>query len=459
MNKPKSIRPTRALTWILAGLPLASWAQQRPNILFIITDQQSATAMSCAGNSDIHTPNMDRLAAAGVLFRNAYCAAPLSGPSRAAMFTGYSPYEIGMDKNNVPLPDSLHNRTLGHLLSAAGYDCAYAGKWHVHTAAMPDGEFGFTTIHPFRDNGLAEACVNFLRQKHNRPFFLVASFDNPHNICEFARSQNLPHGNLPSLSEEEWPGLPLNFERQPYDADVISYEKRMNYSAYPTADFTPDDWRRYRSCYFRLVEKVDTEIGKIINELDAQDLWKNTVVIFTSDHGDGMGAHRWNQKSALYEEVINVPLIVTLPAKKNAGRVSEQLVNNGTDFFSAVCQWAGTDEPKGLHGVSFKQLAEQADNQTPHQTYIVTETTFDKGGGTRGWALRTPHYKYVLYDKGRYREQLYDMHADRGEMRNLAIEKRYAEILEAHRQLLKEWMEIHQLKQPYNGHYVPERNK
>ena len=230
MNEPKSIRPTRALTWILAGLPLASWAQQRPNILFIITDQQSATAMSCAGNSDIHTPNMDRLAAAGVLFRNAYCAAPLSGPSRAAMFTGYSPYEIGMDKNNVPLPDSLHNRTLGHLLSAAGYDCAYAGKWHVHTAAMPDGEFGFTTIHPFRDNGLAEACVNFLRQKHNRPFFLVASFDNPHNICEFARSHNLPHGNLPSLPEDECPTRPPNFARQPDDAAGIIPTQRANYS-------------------------------------------------------------------------------------------------------------------------------------------------------------------------------------------------------------------------------------
>lgn len=97
----------------------------------------------------------------------------------------------------------------------AGYDCIYAGKWHVHTASMPDKEFGFTTIHPHSDNGLAEACVGFLEQKHTKPFFLVAGFDNPHNICEYARSQNLSWGNIEDLPQNEWPGLPLNLLRIP----------------------------------------------------------------------------------------------------------------------------------------------------------------------------------------------------------------------------------------------------
>lgn len=271
-------------------------------------------------------------------------------------------------------------------------------------------------------------------------------FDNPHNICEYARSQNLPFGNLPELPQDEWPGLPSNFARNPYDADVIDYEQTLNYSAYPTRHYSPDDWRRYRSLYFRLVEKVDAEIGKIVDAIDKQDLWKNTVVIFTSDHGDGMGAHHWNQKSALYEEVVNVPLIVTLPGKKNAGKEMPQLINEGVDFFASVCDWAGISLPGGLHGVSFRPLVEKADPQQVHQPYIVSETTFDKGVA-RGWALRTPRYKYVLYDKGLYREQLYDMVNDRGEMRNLAIEKKYRQILLQHRAYLNEWMKLHHVVQ------------
>ena len=137
----------------------------------------------------------------------------------------------------------------------------------------------------------------------------------------------MPFGNLSELSRDEWSGLPQNFAQNPYDADVIDYEQTLNYSAYPTRHYSSDDWRRYRSLYFRLVEKVDAEIGKFVDAIDKQGLWKNTVVIFTSDHGDGVGTHHWNQKSALYEEVVNIPLIVTLPGKKNAGKEMPQLIN------------------------------------------------------------------------------------------------------------------------------------
>lgn len=438
---------TYLLTLAALAPALSGVARQRPNILYILTDQQAASAMSCMGNTDLHTPNMDRLAAAGILFRNAYCSAPLSGPSRASMFTGYTSHEIGLAKNNTPMPDSVRASTLGTLMQQAGYECAYAGKWHVHTASMPDGEFGFNTLHPHDDNGLAEACVTFLNQPHRSPFFLVASFDNPHNICEYARSQNLPFAELEELPQDEWPGLPANFARNPYDADVVAYEQSLNYSAYPTRHFTPEQWRRYRSAYFRLVEKVDREIGKLIDVLDKQNLWKNTVVVFASDHGDGMGAHQWNQKSALYEEVVNVPFIVTLPGKKHAGTELPQLINAGVDFFASVCEWAGIIQPAGRCGVSFKTLAEQGNADAAHQPYVVTETTFDKGKLTRGWMLRTPRYKYVLYDKGSYREQFFDMENDRGEMRNLAIEKKYQALLKEHRAMLYDWMKLHHVAQ------------
>lgn len=149
--------------------PLALAAQERPNIIYIMTDQQSANAMSCTGNVDVRTPNMDRLAAHGVRFENAYCSLPLSGPSRASMFTGYMPGEVGLTANGTPLPDSLRTETLGNVMNEGGYTCAYGGKWHVHTNSLPsEHAFGFERLHEHNDYGLAEACVKFLQRKHEK---------------------------------------------------------------------------------------------------------------------------------------------------------------------------------------------------------------------------------------------------------------------------------------------------
>ena len=431
-------------------------ATERPNIIYIFTDQQTANAMSCTGNTDLYTPNMDRLAAAGIMFGNAYCTAPLSGPSRGAMFTGHYPSEVNLSVNGSPMPDSLKTQTLGTLVRNAGYDCAYGGKWHIPRLNIPDKVFGFENIYNHQDEGLAEACVEYLSRKHEKPFFLVAAFDNPHNICEYARHQNLPYGNIEQPDLHNCPGLPHNFARNPYDADIIAYEKARNYDVYPTSNFTPDDWRRYRHVYYRLVEKVDREIGKIVDAIGKYNLWENTVVIFSSDHGDGAGAHQWNQKSALYEEVVNVPLIVTLPGKKNAGKVLPQLVNNGVDFFATVCDWTGASMPAGAVGTSFRKIAEEGDKQIIHQEYVIAETQLDHGK-TRGWMVRTGHYKYVLYNKGIYREQLFDMRNDRGEMRNLAVEDKYIPELQKHRNLLIKWMKRHKVKPTRtNVHDVPD---
>lgn len=438
MVKLKSIATCSVL------LPMAVAAQQRPNIIYIMTDQQTATAMSCAGNPDLHTPNMDRLAEHGVRFENAYCSLPLSGPSRASMFTGYTPTEAGLQENETPMPDSLRTQTLGTLMSEAGYQCAYAGKWHVNTNSLPGKHaFGFENLHGHDDTGLAEACVSFLQRKQDKPFFLVASFDNPHNICEYARHQNPPFADFEEPALKDCPGLPNNFAVNPYDADALAFEKTRNHRLYPTRNYTPDEWRRYRNAYYRLIETVDAEIGKIVNEVEKLNLWKNTVIIFTSDHGDGCGAHQWNQKTALYEEVVNVPFIVCLPNGKHAGKVLPQLINNGVDLMPAVCDWAGAKVPQGRNGVSFRQVVEQGDAATIHRQYVVTETNFAQTAGTLGWMVRTPQYKYVLYDTGKNREMLYDMKTDRGEMCNLAIEEKFKDIVKEHRRLLEEWMDKH----------------
>ncbi len=422
-----------------------------------MTDQQSANAMSCAGNENLSTPNMDRLAEHGVRFNNAYCAMPLSGPSRSAMFTSYTPSATGMQENETPLPDSLRNRTLGNIMEQAGYANGYSGKWHVNTNSLPaDTAFGFRNLHGHNDTGLAEAAIEFLREDHgDKPVFLVASFDNPHNICEWARGQKMPFAEVPETAVDSCPNLPPNFNINPYDADILRWERERSYRLYPTKGYTADDWRRYRNAYFRLVEHIDSEIGKIVDEIDRQNLWDNTVVIFTSDHGDGQGAHQWNQKTALWEEVANVPMIVCLPKGKNAGTVSEALVNNGIDLMPSVLDFAGVAAPYWCKGTSYRNCAENPKN-TGNNEYIVVETNFAQTGGTRGWAVRTPHYKYVLYEAGKNREMFFDMENDRLEQVNLAIEGKYKEELKKHREMLRQWMETNLIGEQYpSTRFIP----
>lgn len=412
--------------------------KQLPNIIYIFTDQQTATALSCAGNPDINTPNMDRLALEGARFVNAYCAAPLSTPSRSAMMTGVPPGALGTLQNGAKLKSPYSENTIGTLLKEKGYDCGYAGKWHLPESDIPDEKYGFKKIYEHNDYGLAEACVEFLYEKRDKPFFLVASFDNPHNICEYARGQNLFYATVEEPPIGDCPNLPANFAVAPFDAEVIRTEQAANTQIYPVANFSADDWRRYRNAYYRLVETVDKELGKILNALDKQKLWNNTIVIFSSDHGDGNAAHKWNQKSALYEETTNIPFIVRLPGQNKRGIIKEQLVNNGIDLFATICDYAGATPPIYCQGKSLRNALEEKSQD--FNDAVVTETLFDEGT-TKGWMVRTKDYKYILYDKGLYREQLYDMRTDRIEMVNLAIEKKYINILEKHRRLLNSWHE------------------
>lgn len=230
---------------------------------------------------------------------------------------------------------------------------------------------------------------------------------------------------------------------------IYSAGRERSYRLYPTKGYTADDWRRYRNAYFRLVEHIDGEIGKIVNTLDSLNLWDNTVVIFTSDHGDGQGAHQWNQKTALWEEIANIPLIVCAPAnRKNANKVSDVLVNNGLDLIPSVLDWAGVEVPGEYRGKSFRYAVEKPEAETKND-FVVCETLFAQTGGTNGWMLRTPRYKYVLYEAGTNREMLFDMENDRLEMTNLAIESSYHPELLRHRQLLYKWMEENLPRRPY----------
>ena len=418
--------------------------EKQPNILLIMTDQQQAAALSCSGNPEIKTPAMDSIAEQGTRCSDAYTTFPLCVPARSSLFTGQMPSTIGSMYNGPGIPEDRVEHCLGNVFKNAGYTTAYAGKWHAPEIAMQP-QYGFERICGFDDTNVANACVEFLGRKQHAPFFLVASFDNPHNICEHGRDQNLPWGPIPDCEPDQYPNLPPNFAIAPFEPDVVDICARDMPRMAHRGRLTPERWRKYRHAYFRLVEKVDSEIGRILDALRKNRLADDALVIFTSDHGEHAGAHQLGQKTFLYEEAVRVPFLMCWPGRIPAGAVRSELVSVGLDVYPTLCQTCGIEPPTECPGLNLMNLfQDQAECEWRDQ--VVTQTTLrqcSEPNRARGRMLRTERYKYILYDWGEYREQLFDLRADPGEMVNLAVEARYAKPLQDHRDRLHAWMLEH----------------
>ncbi|MGC0145055.1 sulfatase family protein [Sanguibacter sp. Z1732] len=412
----------------------------RPNILLIMADQMAAHMMSNAGNPDLSTPALDRLATEGTRMDRAYVTFPLCVPARTSLLTGQYPHTLGVTSNDVT-SDVLGPDSLGHLLEGSGYQCAYAGKWHAVQPSAEPGD-GFEPIKDFGDRGLTEAVDRFLTtgRDPDRPFFLVASFDDPHTICEYARDQPLYYGDTPAAPLRETPNLPPNFGRQPFEPQALRQEQHDQAKVYGTSDYTPEDWRHYRYAYARLVERMDARVGELLDMLDRAGLAQDTVVIFTSDHGDGDASHAWNQKTALYEEIVRVPFLVRWPGKVAAGRVdADTLVSVCLDMLPTLAQIAQVRPEPDLPGQNL--LPVLRDGEVLDRERLVVQTSFPTAAApvTRGRAVVEHRYKYVVYSWGQHREQLHDLHADPGEMTNLAVESRHHAELERLRGALLDW--------------------
>jgi choline-sulfatase len=436
--------------WITGAVATPAIAQtrqdSRPNLLYIMTDQQCAEAFSAAGCRDLHTPAMDSIARNGMRFREAYCSNPLCVPSRTSMLTGRMPHETGITFNDTR-SEVVSDTFLGRIFTDAGYDCGYFGKWHVPVPVKDVARHGFSSIAHTAGNGVdahvTPASIEFLRRKRDQPFLLVSSFVNPHDICEWARGTAGKDGPYVEPPEPgRCPSLPANFAIPDHEPDVIRSVQARDKSAYPTREWEPDKWRQYRYAYYRLIERVDAQIGGILEALRETGQDRNTVIVFASDHGDGNAAHRWNQKQILYEEPARVPFIVSWPGHTKGGEVdSSHLVSTSLDLIPTLCDFAGVKIPVELRGRSVRPLAE---GKPPQQwrNELVTQTefcAFNRTYGIHGRMLRMGKWKYVAYSEGKLREQLFDLSNDRGEMQNLAVAKQHRATLGECRKRLAGW--------------------
>lgn len=424
---------------------------KRPNFIFIITDSQGAVMTGCYRKLPVKTPNLDRLAEKGMVFNRAYTTCPLCTPARAAIFTGIYAHTSGPWTNNLALGDNI--KTMGQRFEDQGYDTAYAGKWHLDghdyfgNGICPPGwnpEYWYDgkcylndltpeEIHLWRQelnclesledhkieenftwaHRVSDRAVHFLEQSHDRPFLLVASFDEPHHpfTCppEYVR--------LYDDTEFVWPdNVHDTLEGKP------DYQKEWA----QTCVKNPKDGYYDHRLYFGCVSYVDYEIGRILKAAECYD--EDTYIIFTSDHGDMMGSHKLLCKGpAMYDEITHIPLIVKTPGSRVTGR--RDTLASHIDLLPTMLDAAGMEVPPICEGKSLLSVLDAEEDRSVMIEFNRYEIEHDSWGGFLPIrSIVSGNYKLnINLISG---DELYDLAADPGEMKNLIEEPDYAEVRE-----------------------------
>ena len=339
-------------------------ARSKPNLLFIWTDEQRADTMAVYGNMKIHTPNLNRLAAESVIFEKAYVTQPVCTPNRSTVMTGLWPHTSGCTRNNIPLP--LKIPCLPELLNDSDYRTAYMGKWHLgdeifaqhgfqEWISMEDGYTSYysegrdrskrSDYHHFLiehgyqpDSGskfsrafaarrpiehckpkfLELKACDFLRRHRGQPFILYINFLEPH----------MPFfGPLDGEHESKEVELPVNFNDPLEENEPLRYRIIQEYCR---AKYGEDekDIRELISRYWGLVTQVDLSVGAILKTLEDLGLDENTIVVYTSDHGDMMGSHHMVEKSVMYEEAVRIPWLMRIPQLRGRNRLIRNPVSH-----------------------------------------------------------------------------------------------------------------------------------
>ena len=419
----------------------------QPNILVFVTDHLSRAAVGAYGDARQCTPNVDRIASRGVRVDEAYTPCPLCMPARASFWTSRHVHQTGVWSNGRQFRVPPLNPTLGSLFTAAGYRCLHYGKTHDAGSLM-----GFLTLEcwhrdvvtrpPYKPHGAtrldahtADRCVQFLQQRNDRPWLLVADLANPHDICQWVGEHAGPHENDPI--DADLPPLPANFERLDFDARPIAVRSNCcsNRRVAQTRGWTPENFRHYLAAFYYYVELVDRDIGRILDALEQCHEPAETVIVLTADHGDAMAAHRLVTKAAhFYDEVTRVPLILAGPGLGQPDRRVHGVPASTLDLLPTLCDVAGVEPPEDVAGCSLLPLLRGA--ATTLDREYITSTWHGGDLVTPGRMVRTRRYKYTHFreDGG---EELYDMIEDPGETRTLVRDPGSAEVLDRHRGLLR----------------------
>lgn len=371
---------------------LAAGAKRgKPNLLFIWTDEQRADTMAAYGNKKIKTPNLNALARQSVVFRRAYVTQPVCTPSRSSVMTGLWPHASGCTSNNIPLRPET--QCLPELLSDSDYRTAYMGKWHLgdeifaqhgfhEWISIEDGyskyyrpgrdrnarsdyhkflvEHGYTpdsgtkfsrgfaarrSIEHCKPKFLEQRACDFLRRNRSTPFMLYINFLEPH----------MPFfGPLDDLHDPDAIDLPANFSDPLEENEPLRYRLRREQCR---AEYGSDEQsiRKLIARYYGLVAQVDRSVGEILKTLEDLGLADNTIVVYSSDHGDMMGSHHLVAKCVMYEEAVRVPWLMRIPRMASGQRTIEVPVSH-IDMVPTLLELMGRPGRKDLPGQSLVPL-------------------------------------------------------------------------------------------------------
>ena len=468
MRYSKTLWGAMLLLGLAGGWPLHAADTTRPrqpNILLIMSDEHNASVLGCYGNSTVRTPHLDRLAAQGVLFERAYTNSPLCVPSRLAFTAGKYVSRIGAWNNNCRLPAGDYP-SLPRIMNAAGYESFLCGKMHYDA----DCRYGFTEIggnmnnsrmtgrggrrapddlkdqqvlsdrfeqfHPGdgpgmkHDRRVVTGAVEFLahRRPDDKPFFLVCGLITPHFPLIVPEPYWQPYqGKVPM------PLLPPgHLESQP-----LNYQHLR--AGFQMQNVPPEIVRKGRELYYGLTQWMDEQVGEIVGSLEASGLAKNTVVIYTTDHGENLGEHGLWWKNSMYEHAARVPLIISWPARWKGGqrRVG---ASSMVDLVQTIADLGGGNVPGDWNGTSLCRWMD--DPATAWKDLAVSE--YYAHNIASGFAmLRAGQYKYVYHTAADTehpaQRELYDLGADPGEFTNLAGQPQHQETIKRlHAALAKE---------------------
>jgi arylsulfatase A-like enzyme len=461
-----------------------------PNIVLFISDQQRADTMPGMRSGAAYTPHLDWLAERGTMFRRAYCTVPMCSPARASLLSGQYPHTHGMIANHQERPVSrdMHLspevELLADTLGPAGYDCAYTGKWHLGTGSDRRGFTAFTTRsgdheidHPSeneilqftRKAGLkiggklrgldsdpdrydsrtkvgsshlplafhtsardSRAAARFVhsRKGTTTPFCLVASCHEPHPPFVSPR----PFDALISPSEVALPHHPDDAA-----AAALMAKRAADWQLKSTADYSEADHRRIRAGYLGAVAYVDHLVGIVLDALIDTGQFDNTLFIFTSDHGEMLGDHGMIYKgSTFFEEVMRIPLLISPPAGRKFGSVSDALVSH-VDLLPTILHECGLKAPAALPGLDLRPAFDGGDglNRSGIAMEYYAANWGERPVPLRGWV--TDRWKYVVDLDGPV--ELYDLQSDPEESINRVSDPDCRKILEELQTDLRLWQQ------------------
>ncbi len=440
---PCAFRCFGAFVILLSMGVLSLAADRKPNFLFVFTDDHRWDAMSVVQREQgkagrfpwFQSPNMDRLAAEGVRFRNAFVTLSLCAPSRAAFLTGRYNHLNGITNNSKPFPkDAVTHATL---LRGAGYRTAYIGKWHMgnQKGQRPGFDYSASFVGqgryqdcPFEidgvptptkgwvDNVSTDFAIRWIRENHDRPFSMVVGFKSPHsprggnNLPEHLRKLYADQTSRPTPNC----GVPAIFHTK---------DPKSDKSPLGLAD------NAVHLEYLRHIAGVDENIGRMLSALDELKLAEDTVVVYSSDNGYFLGEHNSGDKRALYEESLRIPMLVRYPRLFGKGKTVDDMVLN-IDLAPTFLDLAGVPIPSEMQGASWKELAAGRRPASWRQSFFA-EYYKELGNVPTCYAIRTTTHKLVKYPGRPEFTELFDLTADPFEIKNLATDAALKEKLEA----------------------------